>query len=253
MILVHDLLDPADLDASPSTDRQPRADVAHLRVPWGRLHAAAVPAALGAPGPRTHLSVTVPTGERAGDAHTGWPDDAAVAGLLAAGVTGVTLREAGGVDADASTRLVGLLAAAMSHGLPVSWELGAADGVERWPFDAEVGALCHLAPPTGDGPRARLWQDRHAYGLLYWRHGQTFATVTDLRDVDQARYVIDDPALLALFLGLEQPRELATLAGADRDRVAELAGAGQVYAAGRSAVRLAFRLRRWPMPLDSLG
>jgi hypothetical protein len=152
------------------------------------------------------------------------------------------------VSPAASAHLVAFLSAAMSHGLPVRWDLCGA-----WPFAAEVGDLCHLQPPVGHEPLARQWQDRHAYGLLYWRHGQTFATVTDVRDVDQARYVIDDPALLAVFLRLERPVVVVDLATGEQERLVELAEAGLVYVGGGLAVRLPFRLRRWPMPLDSLA
>lgn len=235
MIAVHDVLEPADA----SLVAPARSDVAHVVVPWGGLDARAVPSR----GPRVHLRVDVPA-----DALAGWPGDEEISGLLAAGVTGVTLRSAGSVSAAASAHLVGFLSAAMSHGLPVAWELGGA-----WPFAAEVAELCHLQPPCGDGARAREWQDRHAYGLLYWRHGQTFATVTDVRDVDQARYVIDDPGLLALFLRLERPLLVVGLSADEQARLVELAEAGLVYVAGGLAVRAAFRLRRWPMPLDSLA
>lgn len=233
MIAVHDVLDPAEATASS------RPDVALVVVPWGRLAASVVPLR----GPRVHVTVDVPA-----DAVTGWPGDEEVYGLLAAGVTGVTLRSAGSVSPAASAHLVAFLAAAMSHGLPVTWEL-----CGQWPFAAEIGELCHLQPPCGDEPLAREWQDRHAYGLLYWRHGQTFATVTDVRDVDQARYVIDDPGLLDLFLRLERPVVVVGLSAEEQERLVELAEAGLVYVAGGLAVRLPFRLRRWPMPLDSLA
>lgn len=235
MIAVHDVLEPSDVSlASPA-----RSDVAHVVVLWGSLDASAVPSR----GPRVHVTVDVPA-----DALVGWPDGEAVAGLLAAGVTGVTLRGAGAVSPAASAHLVAFLSAAMSHGLPVVWDLGGG-----WPFAADVAELCHLQPPAGEEAAAREWQDRHAYGLLYWRHGQTFATVTDVRDVDQARYVIDEPGLLALFLRLERPAVVVELAAGDQERLVELAEAGLVYVAGGLAVRAAFRLRRWPMPLDSLA
>ncbi len=239
MIAVHDVLEPADVALTSS----PRTDVAHVAVPWGRLDASAVPSC----GPRVHVTVDVPA-----DAVAGWPGDEEVAGLLAAGVTGVTLRSAWTVTPVASAHLVAFLTAAMSHGLPVTWDLGPGAG-EGWPFSADVAELCHLQPPGGDGPRAREWQDRHAYGLLYWRHGQTFATVTDVRDEDQARYVIDDPALLDLFVRLERPLVVVDLSAGDQERLLELAEAGLVYVAAGLAVRAAFRLRRWPMPLDSLA
>ncbi|MGN6132390.1 MAG: hypothetical protein ACTHOK_18790, partial [Nocardioidaceae bacterium] len=83
MIAVHDVLDPAEATASS------RPDVALVVVPWGRLAASVVPLR----GPRVHVTVDVPA-----DAVTGWPGDEEVYGLLAAGVTGVTLRSAGSVS-----------------------------------------------------------------------------------------------------------------------------------------------------------
>jgi len=265
MIVVHAAPDAAQPPV-PTTFPAARADVAHVEVPWGRLDASTI--AQPTPGVRIHVTVDVP-----GNPTEGWPDGAQVTALLAAGVTKVRLRHAGTVSPAGSTHLVAFLAESISLGLPITWDLDTPPhtdtartdsagtetagtetaGTEQWPFAAEVGDLVHLPPPDGLGHRALAWQDRHAYGLMYWRHGGTFAAVTDMRGLDQARYTIDDPELLTLFTSSHQAVQLSTLEAAAREQVGVLEEARLVYTNGDWAARLPFRLLRWPMPLDLIG
>ncbi len=267
MIEVHEPIEAAGVPTGSSI----RPDLVRVPVPWGDLDAACLGQILDqtAPGARIHLSVEVPTDaeDRAGSG-AGWPGAEEVGALLATGVTGVTLRHAGAVSPAASVHLVAFLAEAISQGLPVTWDLetpaGTAaaaaaragaewSGAELWPFTVDVGDLVHLPPPTGSGPRAREWQDRHAYGLLCWRHGGSFASVTDLRDLDRARYTIDDEELLHLFTSLHRPLRVEDLQAADREQLDVLSEARLVYRCAGWAARLPFRLLRWPMPLDGIG
>lgn len=242
MIEVHEALDDRHVAASS------RVDAVHVEVSWGQLDISSI-ARVGSDGARIHVTLEVPA-----DPIDGWPDGEQLAALLAAGVTGMTLRHAAAVSPAGAVHLVGFLAASISRGLPVTWDLDdATTATERWPFAVGVGDLVHLPPPEGSGPLARDWQGRHAYGRLYWRHGGTFASVTDLRDFDQARYTIDDRGLLDLFTSIHRPVQVATLEHAVRGHLAVLEEARLVYVSDGWVTLLPFRLQRWPMPLDRIG
>ena len=246
MIQIHPTVEVEDAATDGTGNGPARPDVALLEVQWGRL---SEPLDLTSvvDGARVHLTVRVPV-----DATFGWPSGTQIASLIAAGVTGVTLHDAGTVSPAAAVHLVAFLAEAFSHGLRVTWALDAGpDGDEQWPFVTEYGDLVHLPPPGGSGARARAWRDQHSYGQFYWRHGGGFALVTDLRAHDPARYTIDEDELLAVFADGDQAASIAELPAEAHEHLEVLQDARLVYVADGWVARLPYRLRRWPTPLKA--
>ncbi|WP_418959694.1 DUF5825 family protein [Streptomyces tritici] len=116
------------------------------------------------------------------------------------------------------------------------------------PFDTAL--LHHLPPPETGAP---AWRERYAYGLLYHRRGPDFVTVMDRRDpAASARFTLDAPRLVAAFLAVQEPAELAALDAAARAAVAVLAEERLVLVTDGWAVALPPRLRRWPVPCTSV-
>ncbi|MCJ0872077.1 DUF5825 family protein [Streptomyces sp. AP-93] len=143
-----------------------------------------------------------------------------------------------------------------SQALTVHW----VPDTDALPFD--TGLLHHLPPPAPrpaspggpDGPDGvAAWRSRYAYGLLYHRRGPDFVTVMDRRDPSAAaRFTIDQPALLAAFLAVQEATALDELDAVHREALSLLADERLVLVTQGWAVALPPRLRRWPVPCTSI-
>ncbi|WP_131737613.1 DUF5825 family protein [Actinomadura roseirufa] len=222
-------LSPVDLtSAAGVAAASGRTDVRVLELPLGDLAAGtAVP-----PGPLTWLRAAAPGPGEA------FPGDEALAALPAAGVIGMTLEFDARPEAPA---LIAFLVRMTSLGLPLEWGGPVAD------LPCEL--LVHLAPPSHGDAAADAWRAAHRYGLCYWRRGNGFAAVQDLRAEPGARYVIHEPDVLDLFHRLADPLDVTALPAGDRASLADLLDAELAVEIGGSAVRLPYRLRRWPVPV----
>ncbi len=243
MIRTHLVRQPSQVDGALGVTPD-RPDLRHWTVDLVDLpHVSARLA--GDEGPRTHLTVLATADVRVWQ----WPSEEQVAALLTCGIESVRLVLAGFGPA-VQAGLLGFLAHAQSLGLQVGWRLPDGDPTAML---VEVDHLVHLPPPDGDSPFERSWADRHDYGLCYWRHGGTFATVTDVRSHDQAyRFTLSEPEYVALFTGLSDPRPMAGLSEAEQGVVGDLSAERLVVLLAGYVVRLPYRLRRWPMPLGQL-
>lgn len=155
-----------------------------------------------------------------------------------------------GAGGRAAAEAVLFLRECQSAARTVRW----APDTDALPFD--VSLLHHLPPPEPNDPEgdpAAAWRSRYAYGLLYHRRGPDFVTVMDRRDpAASARFTLDQPALLAAFLAVQEPTRLDDLDTAAREAVALLADERLVLVTDGWAVALPPRLRRWPVPCTSV-
>ncbi|MCX5203485.1 DUF5825 family protein [Streptomyces sp. NBC_00237] len=156
-----------------------------------------------------------------------------------------------GAGGRATADAVRFLRECQSQARPVRWE----PDTDALPFD--TGLLHHLPPPaspsTLSDEAAALWRSRYAYGLLYHRRGPDFVTVLDRRDPSaSARFTLDEPALLAAFLTVQDVTALDTLDRAQHEAVSVLADERLVLVTRGWAVALPPRLRRWPVPCTSI-
>ena len=215
-----------------------RPDLARVRCRIGDLPDLA--AALPPRGPRLRVEI---------DADR-WPAVVDVAALVAGGLVDCVVDPLGLPTGADWVRFVAFLVAAREHGLEPRWTLPG-----RRPEWVRADLLNHLAPPiAGAGADARTsadvdaWSAAYRFGRLFWRRGPGFASVVDSRGEDTARYVIDDPELLALFGELAQPLEVSTMSPSRSGGLGELQEAGLVVVEEGWAVRLPYRLRHRPMP-----
>ncbi|QXJ23343.1 hypothetical protein AGRA3207_004485 [Actinomadura graeca] len=229
-------LPPVDLtSAAGIAAAEGRPDVRVLEVPLAALASGeTIPG--GPDEPLTWLRVR-PEPSGAPPSRRAWPADEDFA-ALPSGVIGMTL------DAPSlpgAPQLIAFLVRATSFGVPLEWG-GAVAGLP-------CGLLFHLAPPAFGDDAAAKWRAAHRYGQCYWRRGNGFATVQDLREEPGAHFVIHDPGLLALFHRLADPVATAGLGEQDRARLGDLLDARLAVEIGGVAVALPYRLRRWPAPV----
>ncbi|RJQ77124.1 hypothetical protein D5S17_16720 [Pseudonocardiaceae bacterium YIM PH 21723] len=138
----------------------------------------------------------------------------------------------------------------------------AAAGAEvRWSGRVDPGlpiaALRHLPPPDtlqGCAPgELDDWRRIHGYGICYYRVGPGFLQIKDYRDpANRFQLTVDDPRLTEAFLRLLEPAPLAELTAVTRRAVRVLAESNLVLVWQGHAVTLPPRLRRWPVPCQSI-
>ncbi|WP_242902718.1 DUF5825 family protein [Actinomadura terrae] len=228
-------LPPVDLtSAAGVAAARDRADVRVLEVSLAEL-ASGTTIPHGKQEPLTWLRVRPAPGELDDEV---WPGDEALGALPAAGVIGLTL------DVPAlppAPWLIAFLVRVTSFQLPLEWGGPVAD--------LPCGLLFHLTPPAFGDEVAGKWRAAHRYGQCYWRRGHGFVAVQDLREQPGAHFVIHEPGLLALFHRLADPVAVADLGDDDRAHLGDLLDARLAVDLDGVAVRLPYRLRRWPAPV----
>src|SRR5437868_10207801 len=170
-------LPPVDLTSAAGVAGADRPDVRVLEVSLADL-ASGTTIPRGKDEPLTWLRVR--------PSRAAWPADDDFVALRSAGVIGMTLDFP---VLPSAPLLIAFLVRATSFGLPLEWGGPVAD--------LPCGLLFHLTPPTYGDEAAATWRAAHRYGQCYWRRGNGFVTVQDLRTDPGARIVIDDPGLLA--------------------------------------------------------
>lgn len=153
-------------------------------------------------------------------------------------------------------RIIALLRECASVGAPVRWSLTlGADQLDL------IRQLDHLPAPTEvtvlgqPAATADDWRSTHTFGLLYFRRGPGFLSVTDRRSGRTDRIVLDDPVAIDVFtraLGgcgwadlTATPEQAATAAELVRD--------GLILRIGDECVTLPVHMRTWPLGVVLLG
>ena len=132
-------------------------------------------------------------------------------------------------------RFIRLLREAASEGIEVTWR-GALDLCA-----SEL--LYHLPPPEGDA----RWRQTFRYGLCHYRVGPDFLLVSDSRRGRAVPAVLRDQARIAVLNALDRPERLP-----DGPALTALLDVGLVVRHEGVAVRLPYRLRRWPIPCTAV-
>jgi hypothetical protein len=117
-----------------------------------------------------------------------------------------------------------------------------------------IGAdVTHLPEPGGNGYSTGLsWEEPHAYGRCFYRRGPGFLLVVDRRDSPEYRYTLDDADHIEAIGVLRTPTPLRETPPALKQAAADLAELNLVAVHAGRGLLLPYRLRRWPMPVDSL-
>lgn len=155
--------------------------------------------------------------------------------LWQAGVREVRIRETVGADGGI-LHFLRFLREAASHDINVVWE-SAGD------LGCDTRLLYHLPPPAGNP----AWRSAYRYGLFHYRVGPGFVTVTDQRRGP------------AVPITLRRTQEVRLVQNFDRPGPSEESSAfvtllqsGLIISRGRDALRLPYRLRRWPIPCTAI-
>jgi hypothetical protein len=110
--------------------------------------------------------------------------------------------------------------------------------------------LHHLTPPAGpEDDAVRLWRAEHRPALCYYRFGPGFIQIKDTRrPEDAARFLLDEPAPVAVFTRCLQPTRFTDLAPDERAAAEILTAERLLLRLGEWVTVLPSRMRRWPVP-----
>ncbi|MFJ6797370.1 DUF5825 family protein [Streptomyces sp. NPDC091268] len=153
-------------------------------------------------------------------------------------------------------RLLALVRECSSIGVPVSWSL-ALDEAQR----GLVPRLDHLPAPdrtavSGEEATALdAWRSREDFGLLYFRKGPGFLSVTDNRPESCRRIILEDPAVTGVFLRALEGCAWEELGRDPQDAAAaaDLVDQGLLLRLGDQCVTLPVHMRTWPLGAALLG
>jgi hypothetical protein len=158
--------------------------------------------------------------------------------------------ELGGEPAG-TARAVEFLREQAGADLTVGWR-----GRLAGPLDLTL--LHHLPPPEAlegaDGPaEAACWREAYRLGACHFRRGPGFIQVKDSRDPRfTAKFMLDEPGLVAAFTTCLRPTSLAELGPALRDAALTLHRERLLLLIGDLAVTLPTRMLRWPVPCHAV-
>lgn len=155
--------------------------------------------------------------------------------LWQAGVREVRVRETVGAS-DGILHFLRFLREAASQGVDVAWE-SAGD------LGCDTRLLYHLPPPAGHPS----WRSAYRYGLCHYRVGPGFVTVADRRRGPAMPVTLREPAEIRLVRDLDRPGPPE-----ECPALARLRRLGLIIGAGRDALCLPYRLRRWPIPCTAI-
>jgi hypothetical protein len=150
-----------------------------------------------------------------------------------------------GADAEFDVSFFRFLREALSCLLTVEWTMTALGSLE-------LGAVCHLPPPTA-GPYAEQWRGEYGFGYCFYRVGPGFIHLVDVRDADgAARFLLDDPVTVEAFGQLVGVVRLSELPPPAAELADQLDQARLLLRLGDWATILPCRLHRWPMPCTAV-
>lgn len=153
---------------------------------------------------------------------------------------------------EATVRFIAWLRDRHSDTVDVTWRAAAIDR------RLDVTQLYHLPAPLPLRPgeesevesdAARRWESAHRSAMCYYRAGPGFLLVTDMRQAQSAaRYVLDDPTLVATFERCLRPVRLGELDPAQTEAVEALRAERLLLHVDGWLTTLPSRMRRWPVP-----
>ncbi|MDI5961320.1 DUF5825 family protein [Streptantibioticus silvisoli] len=174
-------------------------------------------------------------------------------------VAGVRLAEPADLTAlpdQAIVRIIALLRECSSIGTRTAWSLTL--GAQQLDL---IPRLDHLPAPDTITVRENgtsfdgEWRSSRSFGLLYFRKGPKFLSVVDQRPESSSRTIVDDPAMMDVFL-----QALEARAWAEVTRTAQLTAAaeklvdqGLIMRFGDHCVTLPVHMRSWPLGSVLLG
>lgn len=128
---------------------------------------------------------------------------------------------------------------------------------QSYPSDSVLASdFYHLFPPTAERPERNAkehldWSSSFRYGDLYYRRGPGFVSVIRNTEGRPARYVIDDPVELRVFMGALEPAVVTDLAKGSGEYAAlrALQAEGLIAVNSGRCVTLPYRMSRWPIPM----
>lgn len=174
-------------------------------------------------------------------------------------VAGVRLAESADFSAlpdHAIVRIIALIRECSSIGARVIWSLSL--GAEQLDL---IRQLDHLpAPdtitvPAEGAPSAGEWRASRDFGLLYFRKGPKFLSVVDERPESSRRIIVDDPAVMEVFLQALEGCAWAEATRTPRSAAAarDLVSKGLLLRVGDQCVTLPVHMRSWPLGSVLLG
>ncbi|MEU0519593.1 DUF5825 family protein [Streptosporangium sp. NPDC006007] len=156
----------------------------------------------------------------------------------------------------AIVRITALLRECSSIGAGVIWSLIL--GVEQLDL---IPQLDHLPAPDTitvleeRSPFVSKWRSSNNFGLLYFRKGPKYLSVVDQRPESSRRIIVEDPAMMDVFL-----QALEGCAWAEVTRTPQYAAAardlvnmGLLLCVGDQCVTLPVHMRSWPIGAVLLG
>lgn len=157
---------------------------------------------------------------------------------------------------DAIVRVIASIRECSSIGAQVSWSLIlGANQIDLVP------QLDHLPAPnvitvrgSGSAPLGE-WRSSRSFGLLYFRRGPKFLSVVDRRSGATDRIVLDDPAVIDVFLRGLEGFVWNDVTGDFRHNAAarDLVDRGLIMRIGDQGVTLPVHMRSWPLGAALLG
>lgn len=172
--------------------------------------------------------------------------------MVAAGARRLELPEPyrfGNSDGD-DAAMLRLLAGATTRFLDVRWRLA---GDLPW----DLPTVVHLTPPSGGvdpvaSALAAGWRERYRFGLCTYRYGPGFVLLRDVRPGRQRKRVTLDGPWVAHFRRFAEHEDAAPVpeSAVLRDELTEV---GLALRCGHERVLLPYRLRRWPVPYETLA
>ena len=174
-----------------------------------------------------------------------WPDEDGLTRLVDARIFRLTMAAPimlGATEPKQTLEFLRFNRDCLSFGIDLDWT-----GSVEPTLDGSV--LSHLIPPRADGARLHAdWMRDHRQGRCYWRNGPGFVSIKDTRAGRQAaRFVLDAPKMVALFLRLGSVQR-ADDASADAQDLGALLDEGLVMSLDGWLLALPYRMRRWPIP-----
>jgi ribosomal peptide maturation radical SAM protein 1 len=182
-----------------------------------------------------------------------WPSAELLGQLAAQGLVEVQVpweMEIGEQDHEVSAHFVRFLRDCTSQRLRVQWK-------GQMSNTLKPRVLLHLEPPmlpdTTPQEALRTWNAEHSYGRCFWRLGQNFLTIKDMRQPrGAARFTLERGPVYELFTELAAPRRMQELVQHDREALDALIQEDLVLQLGDWFVALPYQIRHWPIPFATI-
>ncbi len=184
-----------------------------------------------------------------------WPSSLYLAQIAARGVVEIQVpweMEIGTQHHAEAAQFVRFLRDCASHRVKVQWKGQTADTIKP-------RSLFHLEPPViSEDPSTpeplRSWNEEYLYGRCFWRMGQNFLTIKDMRQPrDASRFTLEQGPLFHLFTRITTPQRVQDLDGPDhREALDVLLEEDLALRLGDWVVALPYQIRHWPIPFATI-